>query len=308
MASVNLVIWKLVEKMYKHYFSDNELKIHIQSLNLSKKYDEKFGLINYFLNLSEHESLVVIQDVLQIPEFWLTDYDKLAIENNEIISNNANSLDPFYSVGIGNIIHSGFSKPMWKPVKHNPPEHREWALELIRLLNLRGIIYNRTTNNFILRSKDHEQIIGVPSSQSDLLIKSRFEDYFYSEMIDEINGTFHLGYYIATVILIRKLFENMILDLLKDKFPPTVEENRALYFINGTGRPKDFKDLIDSLALKQNELDDGHGTVHLLLKRLKAIKDLGNKNAHKLTHMAKKDDITNLFLNESIALILRLKQ
>ncbi len=306
MVSINITIWKQVEKMYRHHLTEDELKTNLDGLNLSEKYVEKSDLIKYFLMLNEHDALVVIQDVLQIPEFWLTDYDKIGLENNEIQSDNVKSLDPSYSPGLGNISPSGYGKSMWRPVKYNPPEHRKWASELIRLLMFRGIIYNKTTNNFILKSKDHELMIDVSSSQSDLLIKSKFEDYFYSQIIDETNGTFLLGYYIATVILIRKLFENLIIDLLKMKFPPDVEKNKELYFMENGKRHKDFKDLIKVLAFKKTEIDDGHGTIETLSKRLTAIKELGNKNAHRLTYIATRDEINNLRLTETIALILRL--
>ncbi len=51
-----------------------------------------------------------------------------------------------------------------------------------------------------------------------LLDKLFIPDVFYESLIDEINTTFYNKCYVASLILIRKLIENLIIDLLRKKY------------------------------------------------------------------------------------------
>jgi hypothetical protein len=53
---------------------------------------------------------------------------------------------------------------------------------------------------------------------SELLITSKFDDIFYVSLVSEINDVFSIGKYTATMVLVRKLFENLLVDLLRERY------------------------------------------------------------------------------------------
>jgi len=66
---------------------------------------------------------------------------------------------------------------------------------------------------------------GEPLPNSELLITSKFDDIFYVSLVSEINDVFRIGKLTATMVLIRKLFENLVIDLLRIKYgvkPPNI--------------------------------------------------------------------------------------
>lgn len=52
----------------------------------------------------------------------------------------------------------------------------------------------------------------------DILIKTEFDDIFYSCLILEINQAYGYGLYRSTLVLIRVLFENLLVDLLRLRY------------------------------------------------------------------------------------------
>lgn len=61
-----------------------------------------------------------------------------------------------------------------------------------------------------------------PSSEilasPELLITKKFDDEFYHELVFEINTAFRLRLFTATMVLVRKLFESLIIKLLRQKY------------------------------------------------------------------------------------------
>lgn len=313
MLPVNLTIWKHVSKMLKRQYTSNEMKIYFSGLSLSKKFGINKDLVEFLLKLNQHDSLVVLRDILQIPDFWLNEYDKTEIENSETMIDNFNHKNPYYPTLVGNIgtLNTGLGSlhpfdHAHKPTKYNPPEHKYGAIELIDLLNSSGIIYNRNTNKFILKDEEEELLIDIHTSAPKVLIKKKVTNYFYAQIIEEINGCYMFGYRIACATLIRKLFENLLIDCLIQRFPPNSDDNKKLYYMAGGNRFKDFSNLIKALTEKKIGLDDGHNSFDLLLIRLYAIRDLGNKNAHKITYKASQKDILELKVYETMELFLRI--
>jgi len=61
----------------------------------------------------------------------------------------------------------------------------------------------------------------------NLLIKHKFQNVFYQKLVDEINISYHYSLILAPSILLRKLFENLLIDLLREQFKTSKLE---LYF------------------------------------------------------------------------------
>jgi hypothetical protein len=53
---------------------------------------------------------------------------------------------------------------------------------------------------------------------AESLIATKFSDKFYDKLVFEINNAFRFGLLTATIVMLRKLFERLIIDLLRTKY------------------------------------------------------------------------------------------
>lgn len=65
------------------------------------------------------------------------------------------------------------------------------------------------------RPKPSEDIV-LPSS--NLLIEKEFTDKFYSDLAFQINMAYGYGIHCAVLVLVRKIFENLLIDLLRARY------------------------------------------------------------------------------------------
>ena len=87
---------------------------------------------------------------------------------------------------------------------------------------------------------------------SELLVSTKFTDSFYDKLVLEINSAFRVRLFTATMVLIRKLFENLIIDLLRRRYgdhPPEKE----LYYSMKDKRYRSFSTLIHNF---ETHVDD----------------------------------------------------
>ncbi len=151
---------------------------------------------NIFDRLSLESGLIVIRDLLN---------------NNEVkkdINNNWN-------------IHGDFIS--------------EWRPQLIDYLQDNGIIYNETEKNFSLPSGKQISLL-VPIGQSSNLIDLDFNDVFYNELRDEINKAYQMRLFTSVMLLVRKLFENLIIEILRMKYPYNKTGNLEIYYLENDRR------------------------------------------------------------------------
>lgn len=105
---------------------------------------------------------------------------------------------------------------------------------------------------------------------------------FYRKLIGELNTAYSHQLYTSTYMCLRKLFENLIIDLLRKKFG-TGANVLCLYYWADKGRFTDFSVLIENLENKVADYNayttsfDQH-----FFDFLKNFKDVANANAHSL--------------------------
>lgn len=83
---------------------------------------------------------------------------------------------------------------------------------------------------------------------SGILIENIFDDNFYANLVLEINRTYSFQLYTGTIMLLRKLIENLIIELLRTKFGMKQVD---LFYSVDKGRHHDFSKLLGNL---QNNL------------------------------------------------------
>jgi hypothetical protein len=214
---IHPAIWKQVTKMYRwHYKNDFEIQKIFQILNISNYQVANLGNLEEFLGgLTYEHGIDVIMDVLHIEDFWPTEND-LRMRRNRIKKRQFTSMLP--------------TLLSTEPPEPSLPEQRLFGEELSDLLiNLCGLVYDKYTRT--LSAQNKQGIHKIPTAiNNDLLISIEFEEYFFQIITQELNGVYRAGLYNSTLLLSRKLFENLLIKLLEHKYPRNMDGNLNLYF------------------------------------------------------------------------------
>ena len=117
------------------------------------------------------------------------------------------------------------------------------------------------------------------------------KDPFLSKHLVEINNTYNANCCTATYILLRKVFENLLVQTLKERYPPNIPQNKELYWEAGQGRHKDFSDVLDSFNSKINDFGTEKAAARRLHQKLFPFKKDANDFTHSLFHIANKKEI-----------------
>ncbi len=159
-------------------------------------------------------------------------------------------------------------------------------------------------------------VSGEMLSSSEMLINTNFTEKHYVDLVSEINNAFRIRLFTATLVLIRKLFESLIIDLLRQRYGMQSLTDIELYYCLNHHRFHNFSTLIDNLGKK---LDDfGPYTDALkqdkekerFMEFLKNITEEGNANAHsmEILHDPQKRAAWKPSINEYSALMVRVTQ
>lgn len=132
--------------------------------------------------------------------------------------------------------------------------------------------------------------VALPASVRYLDVDHPPDD-FYKHLVSEINDCYRYGLYVPMRILLRKLLENLVIDILRKRFNGS-KQDVELYFSTGRGRFHDFAMLCDNLDAKKGDfvsvvsgLDAGFFT------KLKQFRVRGNSGAHTIELGIVKADI-----------------
>ena len=137
---------------------------------------------------------------------------------------------------------------------------------------------------------------GEIPDTSELLILKKFDDCFFDKLVLEINNAFRLGLFTATIVLIRKLFENLIIDVLRQRYGiPEIE----LFYSKKDNGFHSLSMLISNLRTKIPDFRP-YGFFKLdrdkesFLNFLQDIRHEGNASAHSLGSLLGRDEINTL--------------
>jgi hypothetical protein len=133
------------------------------------------------------------------------------------------------------------------------------------------------------------------------IIKLETTDHFLQKHIREINRAYTKQCYTCVFVLTRKVLENMIIGILKAKYPM----DPALYFDTAKYRNLDFSVVLDNLLQRKNEFDsDKKEAIERLHQKLKPFKNDANDKVHSLYHIVENPkEVDDWNLDTIIALI-----
>lgn len=134
-------------------------------------------------------------------------------------------------------------------------------------------------------------------------------DYFKKEHMVEINRAYTKGCYTSVNILARKIIENLIIDILKQKYPPNTRDNKELYYDTDKNRFKDFSIVLNNLYRRRNDFGvDGKKIIERLVALARRIKNDANDKTHSWFYIVKrKKEIDDLDIQTIIELIKKLE-
>lgn len=124
-----------------------------------------------------------------------------------------------------------------------------------------------------------EKILTVPMTFD--FIEEEFDgDRFYSALTNEINSCYRFGFSIAANILIRKILENLLLDILRARYRPEVE----MWFWKERGRSHDFGRLLQTLEENISDFIPYSSALRSSrpIELLKRFKQRGDASAHSI--------------------------
>ncbi len=122
------------------------------------------------------------------------------------------------------------------------------------------------------------QIIKFPSSNK-----------FIKGHIDETNRAYSSKCYTAAYILIRKILENLIIDIIRQKFPPKKKkENLEMYYDLNQKRSKDFSAILKNFEKESSKFAPDDVLIKRIVKLCKEFKDDANDKTHSWYHLVSK--------------------
>lgn len=150
---------------------------------------------------------------------------------------------------------------------------------------------------------------GTEKKKIEILIDYETTDYFKKGHIEELNKAYTSECYTSVFILARKIVENLIIDILKKKYPEKVKINKELYFDTARGRSKDFEVILKNLKGKKNDFGSENKAVERLCDLAKVLKNDANNKTHSWYYLVKnKKEIENLDFRAIIEIIKKLEK
>ncbi|WP_406662331.1 hypothetical protein V7O66_06410 [Methanolobus sp. ZRKC3] len=144
--------------------------------------------------------------------------------------------------------------------------------------------------------------------ESGKLLNVELADEHYRHLKNEINLTFKNGLFISTFILSRKLIENLMLDILKTRFPPISNENANLYFDRKYQIHKDFNLLLDSFEQRKGDFPIDTEELDQFIQELSIFKLKEKANSHSINDIPDSNKIRSCNIEKIVEGFLEISQ
>jgi len=262
-------IWQHILKMWQQYYGDN-VKDVLYALPIQADIEkfEKINSLKFLTSLSLEDSLIIFKDI---------------IENEEVKRDKNSNWNNW-----GDFI-------------------KEWRPQLLSYLRENGIDYDETHKTFSLVGGEPMQIL-TSIRKLPKYLDVEFAEYFYTQLKDEINSTYKLGMFTSTMFLSRKLLENLVIDILRKKFPASTPGNLELYFNPTQGRFNDFTILLKNLEDKKEDFGVDKEIITEFISLIKPFRPRTNSNIHSIFIIGDEDEVLKFNVSKMSALLLRLQK
>lgn len=187
-------------------------------------------------------------------------------------------------------------------------------------MNARAQIYARRNGVSVRRFLDKEDKTSLPTyievlkpvrvlqqrpkkSKERIIqfVKYPTQDPFRKAHIEEVNRAYTYKCYTSALVICRKIIENLLIDILRLKFPENTRENKELYYDIGRGQIKGLKELLENLQSKKEDFEIDKKLVEKILSCVHPIKEDLDQKVHSWYHVIKtkaeidRMDVQNIF-------------
>jgi len=270
-------IWEIIYKSYKHTHGESYLPELLQSMPLSKE-----PVLNPDKNIEN-----------QVMEFLKS----MPLEDGLIVIK-----DALEDGSIKALIHSDWN--YWGDFVRN------WRGQLVTCLESNnGIIYDAEKKAFFTQGTKQTMPLAVAAKEE--LIKSTFDDMFYNDLKKEINQSFSCGLFTASFILSRKMIENLLIDILRLKYPTSsATGNLDLYYRvdpKAPGRFHDFTVLLKNVDDRKADFTPDTEIITEFLPLVKIFRPQSNARTHSLIIISEEKDLVDAKIDWMVELLLKLR-
>lgn len=122
--------------------------------------------------------------------------------------------------------------------------------------------------------------LDTPRSEDERFINSDiFEEERYKKLVEDINESYQYHIYDGTMVLTRKLFENMVFEILRGEYSGV---DTQMFFDQENQRHYSFDELLNNLKIGVPDLKrfTKEGLDRELVENIRDLKEKGNKGAH----------------------------
>jgi|GEM_PF-1077344 len=132
-------------------------------------------------------------------------------------------------------------------------------------------------------------------------------DNFYQRLIKEINETFYNTTYTSTLILCRKLIENLLIDVLRKKYGDKTKEIVEIYYNTSAKRFHSFTYLVKNLEDRKDDFEVDKEIVNEFISLAKPFRAGANSKAHSMIFFIdKKEELVEYHIPRMIDLLIKL--
>ncbi|MCZ7398259.1 MAG: hypothetical protein O8C62_01030 [Candidatus Methanoperedens sp.] len=166
--------------------------------------------------------------------------------------------------------------------------------------------FNIGQNILLISSKVEAIPFVVPNRQLQKLVDMEFEDVFYNKLRDEINDAYKMGLFTSVMLLSRKLFENLLIEILRIKYPPNQSGNLEIYFIKNEQRFQNFTVLLKNIEDKKSDFTPDEHLISEIISLIKPFRKGANLNAHSIIIVSDEKGILSFDIPRISALLSKL--
>jgi len=151
-----------------------------------------------------------------------------------------------------------------------------------------------------------QQIEKHPETKKFIILNH--SDHFYQKLEDEINLCYTYGAYTAVLILSRKLIENLLIDVLRNKYGNKTKSAREVYYREDKHRFHDFTRLLENLEGKKDDFKVDKDTFEKFISSVEPFRKGANSKTHSIVNLIeKKEELEKFNVQDLASLLMRLE-
>jgi len=150
------------------------------------------------------------------------------------------------------------------------------------------------------------QEVLTPKRKLPNLLEIEFNEFFYDGLKNEINSTYFSGSFTSTMLLGRKLLENLVIEILRIRYPPNKQGNLEMYYNARDGKFHDFTILLKNLEERKDDFGIDKEIITEFISLVKPFRPRANANAHSMVIVSDEDEVLKWNIPKMAALLLKL--